>query len=32
MTSTAAVMLLAWAIGYVLGYKVRMVKTALYAA
>lgn len=32
MTSTAAVMLLAWALGYVLGYKIRMIRTAFYAA
>ena len=27
-----AIFLLAWAFGYVLGFKVRMVRTALYAA
>lgn len=32
MTSFAAVFLAAWAAGWVLGYKVRMIKTALYAA
>jgi len=32
MSTSAAVFLLAWAIGYVLGYKVKMVRSALYAA
>lgn len=32
MTTVAGVYLLAWAVGYVLGYKVRMVKTVMYAA
>jgi len=32
MTSYVAAYLLAWAIGYALGSKVRMVKTAMYAA
>lgn len=27
-----AVFLLAWAVGYVLGFKVRMIRTVLYAA
>lgn len=32
MTTFTAVFLAAWAVGFVLGYKVRMVRTALYAA
>lgn len=32
MTTFTAVFLAAWAAGFVLGYKVRMVRTALYAA
>lgn len=32
MTSFVAAYLFAWAVGYVLGYKVRMVRSALYAA
>jgi hypothetical protein len=32
MTSYVAIFLAAWAIGYVLGFKVRMVRSALYAA
>jgi hypothetical protein len=32
MTSFVAVFLAAWAVGYVLGYKLRMIRSALYAA
>ena len=32
MTSTVALYLAAWAIGYVLGFKVRAIKQTLYAA
>jgi len=32
MTTTAAVMLAAWAIGYGIGYQVRMIRSALNAA
>ena len=32
MTTFVGVFLAAWAIGYALGYKVRMIRTALYAA
>lgn len=31
MTSTVAVFLAAWAVGYVLGFKVRMIRAAYYA-
>lgn len=32
MTSTVAVFLAAWAAGFVLGFKVRMIRTAYYAS
>lgn len=32
MTSYVAVFLAAWAVGFVLGFKVRMIKSAIYAA
>ena len=32
MTSYVAVFLFAWATGFVLGFKVRMIKSAIYAA
>ena len=32
MSVTVGAYLLAWAVGYVLGYKVRMVKSAIYAS
>ncbi len=32
MTTFVGAFLMAWAVGYVLGYKVRLVRMALYAA
>lgn len=32
MTTYVAIFLAAWAVGYVLGFKVRMIRSALYAA